>query len=72
VDPFTLRDEDCWYCIAEELESTDPELAAELREALNDPRRNLPLSGLALFVTSYRVQLDMAAMGCRAQFRCSH
>jgi hypothetical protein len=72
MDPFTLRDDDCWDCIVGELGNSDADLAEQLREALDDPLRNLPLSTLAMFTTTYRVQIDMAASGCRAQLRCTH
>ena len=72
MDPFTLRDEDCWECIAEELVKIDADLANELREALDDPMRDLPHSAFALFTTSYHVQIEMAASGCQAQLRCTH
>jgi hypothetical protein len=72
MDPFTLRDDDYWECIAEELGNTDADLAEQLREALSDPMRNLPLSALAMFTTTYHVQIGMAALGCRAQLRCTH
>lgn len=72
MDPFTLRDDECWQCIAEQLEGTDADLAEQLREALDDPMRNLPLSALAMFTTSYRVQINMAATHCRALLRCGH
>jgi hypothetical protein len=72
MDPFTLRDDDCWECIAEEMAATDPDLAQQLRDALNDPMRNHRGSALALFTTTYHVQIDMAARSCLAQLRCSH
>jgi hypothetical protein len=70
--PFTLRDDDCWTCIAGELDNTDADLAEQLREALSAPARDLPHSALALLTTSYHVQIDMAARMCQAQLRCTH
>ena len=72
MDSFTLREDDCWECIAEELGNTDADLAQQLREALSDPMRDLRGSALAMFTTSYHVQIDMAALVCRAQLRCTH
>ncbi len=72
MEPFTLRDDDCWECIAEEMDSMDAALAEELREALSGPMRDLPGSALAMFTTAYRVQIEMAASGCRVQLRCTH
>jgi hypothetical protein len=72
MDPFTLRDDDCWACIAEELGNTDADLADELREVLRDPMRDLPHSARERFTTTYHVQIEMAASGCRAQLRCTH
>lgn len=72
MDPFTLRDDDCWECIAEELGNTDADLAERLREALSDPMSNVPHSALATFTTTYRVQIEMAVSGCRARLRCTH
>jgi hypothetical protein len=72
MDPFTLRDADCWDCIAEELDITDPDLAKQLREALNDPMRDLRTSALAVFTVMYPAQIDIAITACRAQRRCSH
>jgi len=72
MEPFTLRDDDCWECIAEGIGTTDPDLAEQLREALRGPMRELRGSALALFTAAYHVQIDMAASMCRAQFRCTH
>ena len=72
MDPYTLRDDECWECIAEEMDHMDAELAEQLRDALRDPNRNLPLSQLAMFTTSYPAQIQMAATGCRTQLRCTH
>jgi len=49
MEPFTLRDDDCWECIAEGIGTTDPDLAEQLREALRGPMRELRGSALALF-----------------------
>ena len=72
MEPFTLRDDECWECIAEEMGTTDPNLAEQLRDALREPMRDLPGSLLAMFTTSYRVQIETAASMCRAQLRCTH
>jgi hypothetical protein len=71
MDPFRLRDDDCWECIAEELSiGGDSDLAQKLREAVSDPLRNIPRSQLEMLAVAYGVQIEMAASGCRAQLRC--
>ena len=70
MEPFTLRDDDCWECLAEELDITDPDLARQLREALTEPMRDLRTSALALFAMMYREQIEIATPACRAQSRC--
>lgn len=72
MELFTLRDDDCWECIAEELDITDPDLARQLRDALTEPMRDLRTSALALFAMMYREQIEVALPGCRAQARCTH
>ena len=66
LNPSTLRDDDCWECIAVELGNTDPDAAKLLREALKDPLRKTSLSKLAVFRAMYREQIAMAERGCRA------
>ena len=72
MDSFTLRNDECWSCIAEELDITDPDLAKQLRETLSEPMRDLRTSALALFAVMYREQIDIATPGCQAQGRCMH
>ena len=72
MEPLTRRDDDCWECIAEEIGTTDPDLAEQLREALGHPRRDVSSAALALVMTSYRVQVETAATICRALLRCTH
>lgn len=70
MEPITLRDDDCWECLAEELDITDPDLARQLREALDEPMRDQRTSALALFAMMYRAQVEIATPACRAQGRC--
>ena len=71
MDPITLRDDDCWECLAAELDITDPDLARQLRDALTEPMRDLRTSALALFSMMYREQIEIATPACRAQGRCT-
>ncbi len=71
MEPLTLRDDDCWECLADELAITDPGLARQLRDALGEPMRDLRTSALALFAMMYREHLALATPACRAQGRCT-
>jgi hypothetical protein len=70
MEPFTLHDDDCWECIAAEMEITDPDLARQLRDAMNEPMRDLRTSALALFVMMYRRHIEVAVPACHVQGRC--
>ena len=71
MEPITLRDDDCWECLAAELDITDPDLARQLRDALTEPMRDLRTSALALFAMMYREHFEIATPACRAQGRCT-
>jgi hypothetical protein len=66
-EPFRLRDDDCWKCIAEELSRTHPDLVEQLREATH---RDRLLSALAMVKTMQRLPLALAARNCRNQLKC--
>ena len=70
-DPFNQHDDDCWECIAEQLEaSRKPELAAELREAVSDPLRAVPGSPFDMITTMHHFSIEMATQACQISFRC--
>ena len=68
--PFTVRDNACWECIVEELESSHPDIAKRLRDALQEPVREQALMTFEQPHPGDRLLIEMAARTCKHQFRC--
>lgn len=69
-DPFHLRDDDCWECIAEELDkAANKSIGKELRSLVKDPLGKVPRSQLDTFTFMHRFEIDQAAKLCRISRR---
>ena len=69
-DPFKVRDDACWDCIVEKLESSHAGIARRLRDALQEPVREQALATFEQPHPGDRLLVEMAARTCNHQFRC--
>ena len=68
--PFKVRDDACWECIVEALESSHPDIAKRLRDALKEPLRAQALLTFEQPHPGDRLLIEMAARACTRRFRC--
>ena len=70
-DPFGPRGDECWRCIIEELRKANhADVANELQDALDAPRRDRAHRLFASMTPHLSGAIDQAAQTCQLALRC--